>query len=189
MSEYFSLAKAISGAIGLIENLISKLQSLHRIVKGCDSLVHSLSTLAEVLKHVQSTFVDASMNSSPKDATLLTKCVQACHNKCSQLKKCLESIQSAPVPYSKAPKEEKNIDALKRDIESDKSTLNMLMNSISYVLNFDQLCARSRPANLLPFCLVRGLGARVRLERLPPPRAPQASKPPWPDVMTTSPCL
>jgi hypothetical protein len=171
MPESFSLAKGLPATIGLIAKLTTRLHSLRGIVEGCDSLVQSLSPLAEVLKHVQSTFGDSlvSMNSTPKDATLLKECVQNCHSKCSQLQRCLESIQFASVPHFKALKEEKNIDSLKGDIESDKSTLALLMGSIAYVLNFNQLCVRSRPANLLPFCLVRSLGARVRLDRSPLP--------------------
>lgn len=167
MPESLSIAKGIAATIGLIAKLTTRLHSLRSIVEGCDSLLRSLSILGEVLKHVQSTFGDSlvSMNSSPTDdATLLKKCVQNCHNKCSQLQRCLESIQFSPVPRFKALKEEKNIDGLKRDIESEKSTLAILMSSIAYVLNFNQLCVRSRPANLLPFSLVRGLGARVRLD-------------------------
>ncbi len=127
----------IAGLIAFTEHLVTQLRSLSGNGRRYTTLANEVETLHQVLQNIETEY-SHSVNSGSNTAedgtnSLLFRCVQDTSNTCLELDALARKILKSKSKALRASWESDNVEALRKRLEGNKSTLLILLGTISCV--------------------------------------------------------
>lgn len=136
MPDPLSIVSGVTSLAAILAQLTIKVYSLKGILKEFAALASSLETLKDVLDRVEREYTESLkvIDSTSKVGAALKRSIDACFTTCEKIDEVLKKIQNAASRHIRASFEEKTIEGFLRRLERDKSTLKLLMDTITYDL-------------------------------------------------------
>jgi hypothetical protein len=138
MPDPLSITSGVASLAAILAQLIIRAYSLRGILKEFDALASSLQTLKDVLDRIEREYTESLkvIDSDSRVGPALSRSIDECRTTCEKIDEVLGKIQKAVSRHIRGSIEESTIKGLLRRLERDKSTLKLLMDTITYDLLF-----------------------------------------------------